>query len=795
MLNQERQKYLISFGILAALVCVYYWDYLTGTTFFWDDALKEIYPGVDYLCRSFASGRFPFWISGVRDGMPFYSDIQMGVFYPPHWLLVPFVFTGHLSPIAYQWFIVGHLLLGGGCLFFFLKDHGLQPISCLIGGVIFSFAGFSALHIIHFNMLEVYAWIPLQMLAVKRVINTRNFRYYFLLGAAILLSFLAGHPQTTVYTAYFVIAYWLFLASTTQPDYPNGQRGIQWQCFAHEIPKVALVYLLVIAVAGVIFLPSIENWKQSGRTEQTYESTTELSVPIPTFLQIFFPNFFGKVDPSSSTQTYWGCTTSESPIANIRDMHHYWEFGMYAGQLSVIALLVMLTNRRFLRTNLPATFFCCVVILSLWFSLGKHGGLFTLLYHVLPGASLFRGPSKIACALDCAAAVVTAFFVDAVLRRENLAPKKRILTLAACYAGFLAMLWAAGNWLFPQITMGNRLHYALIQTVIGIAILLLVMVAILGIASHRLWIRHCAMSGLVVITLGDLYLAYGDFHKGNVNATAYYADRFNLAPKLSDLADRQGPFRVGLLKDSRLAEVPLFADNYTYVNAGIDVREGYTSFSLKNWGALQSITNETAKIDLQNISMIADCGERSQGVVLRPNLSALPRAKFYNQIKFYETPTQVFHDLETGAIDYHQVVAVLRPPSDLSLLNYRSINPPRDDDCVEIVRRRPGVYVLRYNVHSPGVIFLSESFYPGWQATPDRDFQIINAFGAFVGVFVPAAGVGEITVKFAPGIFVQGLIVTGFAILLSAIIYFACRRHERLRFAFASNSPKASPPA
>src|SRR5580704_16763732 len=83
----------------AALVLVlvfFYWGFWVGRSYMSDDTLTEFYPGVNYFAKSIQAGRFPLWFPGVRDGLPFYSDPQMSVFYPPQRLLVPFVEAGRL---------------------------------------------------------------------------------------------------------------------------------------------------------------------------------------------------------------------------------------------------------------------------------------------------------------------------------------------------------------------------------------------------------------------------------------------------------------------------------------------------------------------------------------------------------------------------------------------------------------------------------------------------------------------------------------------------------------------------
>ena len=96
----------------------------------WDDTLTEFYPGANYFAKSIHAGRFPLWFPGVRDGIPFYSDPQMAVFYLPQWLLIPFAHDGWLSFVVYQRYIVLHYFMGSVFMYAFLRQLKLSPLCC-----------------------------------------------------------------------------------------------------------------------------------------------------------------------------------------------------------------------------------------------------------------------------------------------------------------------------------------------------------------------------------------------------------------------------------------------------------------------------------------------------------------------------------------------------------------------------------------------------------------------------------------------------------------------------------------
>src|SRR5579871_1676383 len=154
------RRYLRDLLALAGLACIlvfFYWDFLSGRGYVWDDTLNEYYPGVNYFAKSVSAGRFPLWFPGVRDGSPFYSDTQLAVFYPPQWLLPLLVKGGRLPIGGYQRYIFLHCLLGAIFAYVFLRKIKLSPISALAGSCAFCLSGFFAMRAtVNFVMIQVY---------------------------------------------------------------------------------------------------------------------------------------------------------------------------------------------------------------------------------------------------------------------------------------------------------------------------------------------------------------------------------------------------------------------------------------------------------------------------------------------------------------------------------------------------------------------------------------------------------------------------------------------------------------
>ena len=100
---------------------------------------------------------------------------------------------------------------------------------------------------------------------------------------------------------------------------------------------------------------------------------------------------------------------------------------------------------------------------------------------------------------------------------------------------------------------------------------------------------------------------------------------------------------------------------------------------------------------------------------------------------------------------------------------------------VEVVRYEPNVLELQVNGEAEGYLFLSDPFYPGWQAEVDGEpATILRANYAFRAVAVPA-GSHRVTMAFRPGSWYAGLGISAFtvAILLIMGVWAILRRRRR----------------
>ena len=771
-------------ALFAVLLLLFYRHFLMGNCYIWDDTLEEFYPGVNYFAKSIRAGRFPLWFPGVRDGLPFYSDIQMAVFYPPQWLLALFVSKGRLPYLVYQWYIVFHYLLGGVFMYAYLRQLKLSPVGALCGAITFGFSGFMSLRIVNFVMVQVYVWLPLQLLCIDKLCSSRSRWAWSGLIGSLLLSLLAGHPQTTLYCWYLVIAYWLFRCYLTSMGRSEGGTRLARLRTRAQIARIVGTFALVLGLSAAMLLPVAENWWRTARPHQSFATLADGSLPRRELLTLFVPNFYGTSSASQKPPCpFWGYDKSSPTVVKantpdgLRGFWQYWEFGDYAGLVFLLMFLLALFNWRQVTDKRTVGFFLVVWFGGMWFALGRFGGLFNILYHALPGVSLFRGPSKMACVAVFAAAVVTGSLTDLVWndgRKLRLWPAS---LLVAAYAGLLTGLYFGGRGLLAsELRQPGNMAWSRHETLWALALTALLVPSVFCLArcSGR-WTRAIGLCALLAISMADFHHAYGTFHCSPTNPDDYFSQADWPVPQLRQHRKELGFFRFGQVSADGLCEELVTHRNLAYFCDLLEVPEGYTSFYLDAIARFQATTNLPARLGIQNVKLLALEERSADGrYALRfpVNTNALPRARFFTNIRQYESRDALLTALEGGELDWHKETAVWGGAAREINELVRPATMMGTDDEIRFVSKTPEAYSITYHVAQPGVVFISQAFYPGWVADGGR-FKMVEVFGAFQGIVIPQPGHGEIAVRFSPPLLKVGLLVSLFSgmIAISMVVF------------------------
>lgn len=726
--------------ILTTLTAFFFRDILVGSAYFWEDFLAYNYPARVFASVSLAAGQIPLWNPYTFNGMPFLADIQTTVFYLPCAALALFVRNGTLNAYWLELMIVFHYVLAGVGMFSLARSYGIKRASALFSGLVFMLSGFMIAHAIHQQVITLAAWYPLILMFFRRVIHEKVWLWVFVTGLLLGHSLLAGFPQLSLYLYSFLGAVFVFeFLSTFRGKALLSRDALQ------VAGRALAVVIISLAVAGFQLLPTIELSPLSQRAEITYAKSTEGSLGWGQLLTFLYPKFFGT--STSGDYSYWG----PGPY------WHYWETCVYLGALP---LLLMLLSIPLARRNRHMLFYWGVVIVALLYALGGNFPLHSVIFHSIPGFSLFRNPGRAGILITFAAALLAGWSLDSLLFEDrDLKPGKLHRRLLLSILGGGVLLWlltATGSFVSTFTFMRNPQILALVQqsTLVGV-VLFGIAGGIVYALIRRRWNPLLALALLALFHCVDVSWFGGRQPLSNVNPAEYFA-RTN---QLVDALKQEGKNEVFRI-NSRTSGGLIMDRNQGMIDR-IFMMEGYTPLALQRVYAPYGSPTQTW--DLLNVKYKVLPDERNR-ISFVPHPTYLPRAFFLYKTHTASNDSAVVRYLKSPEFDHRAIALFEKEPND-------PVAPP---DTAPLWR----AHITSYEINSTlltvetshrGVLVLSEIFYPGWHATIDgSDTEIYRVDYNLRGIIVPA-GLHTVAFRFAPESFARGSLLTFAALGFSLI--------------------------
>lgn len=179
---------------------------LTGQLHVEDDSRFFYVPFLRRVGQVLRQGELPLWIRDVFGGYPLFADGEVGMLYPLHLLLLPFLPTEQ----AVLWLRVIRFTLAGIFAYAYLRTLRAGRFGSLVSGVAYMLCGFAAGQLVHTNISEGMAWLPLVLTFLERSATAAalpRYRFAAFAGVALAMQGLAVHIQVVVLTAAFGALY------------------------------------------------------------------------------------------------------------------------------------------------------------------------------------------------------------------------------------------------------------------------------------------------------------------------------------------------------------------------------------------------------------------------------------------------------------------------------------------------------------------------------------------------------------------------------------------------------------
>ncbi|MBK8025674.1 MAG: YfhO family protein [Chloroflexi bacterium] len=740
-----RSRDTVAVVLLVALWALFFWRFLTPVeadqvSFTQGDFSAQFFAFAGYQYTRFAEGQIPLWNPFNNGGLPFIADTQAAVFYPPRLLTLALAnLSGGWSYHALELEVMFHVLAYTLLMYAFVRRLTNSPLGGLAAALIAGYGGFlTGYPLLQLAILEAGLWLPVAALGILEATEathaTSRVRWTYLLwtGFALGMSWLAGHPQTSFFLTYLLVAFYGFRV------YQRHLSALTW------VLGTALFGTLAAGLAAVQLLPGIEYLSHTTRVDFGFDAKDN-GFPLQDVVQFVVPAVFSQWSP------------------------------LYVGVSGVILALIGAWKRW-----REAWFWSAVVVIAVLWSFGGNAAVFPALYNVMPGLRFFRGQERAAYLVASGLAVMAGIGV-AVLAQwasEQVASSgeqmRRMLARAA-YGAVLILVAIFIAWLSDAALYGKA--FGMISLSTAAVVVSAIAISILTTQPRR--------RALVWVPIGILAFELLTVHM-NFDAVV---DPIPPAAQISTqppeivsaaLADTDGVFRVdgarGLtgnmgslygLQDIRGISPLWMAGPYTLVESGMPAERAWELF------AVRYIFTDWQELPVP--SQIETTGNDAYGPI---NLHRLSDPRPF---------ALVMHDVWTVSGD-EEAYGVLRDPAfqprQTVILDTPVALEPGEPTPARVVEFEPERIVFQADTTSLGVLSIALPHYPGWQATLNGEpVDLLRAYGALSAVSVPA-GSNTIELLYNPASYQIGLLISGAAWLtlgLAALFALSRRfiRHGR----------------
>lgn len=709
------------------------------------DVIDQLYPWKHLVITDWKAGEIPLWNPYNFSGTPLLANYQSAPFTPLNLLFFAMPFT-----VAWGFLVLLQPLLAGVGMYFFARKLSISQIASTLSSVAFMFCGFIVCWMGYGTLGYAIGVLPFVLLGLEGFVQTRKIGYALLVSLGLAFSLLSGHFQISIYTAALAFFYFLFRFLPTK--------------HIATILSGFLLIVLGILIASVQLFPSIAFYAQSLRS--TLFIRPEI-IPWQHFLTNFAPDFFG------------------NPVTRNDWFGHYAEWNSYIGVLPFVFSLFSLT---LWRRNRFVRFFSLSALVALLLATPTIFGDLLLYAHVpVLGTS---AASRIIVVMSFSLAVLAGFGLDAWILSSE---KKKLLV------GVISVLLLALGWGVILLRIGFPQAQALVAKQNFVLPSLFLLCGLIG-SLILLFARNkravLAVSFvLLVISAFDMYRfavkwqSFSDqsfifpnipitkFFQGitNERSLGNYGGQVSLYYQLPSLEgyDALYPQRIGefmsYVADGKLhpasRSVVEFSKNGRYAKETLDL------LGVKYIIHKISDTNKPWAFAFWDTPQDFTIVYKDDQYIIVKNKNAYPRAFLTNNFIIPSAKEDLLGILFAKSTDRRNTLLLEEDPHIASVSSFQGE--------ANIVQYSANTVQITTNSSADGLLFLSDTFFPGWKAYVDgHETKIFRADYTFRSVVVPG---GKHTVVFSywPSSFVYGGIVSVVGLIFFGSFYFFQKKSER----------------
>lgn len=696
------------------------------------DAVNQLMPWKNLTIESWKDFQVPLWNPYSFSGTPHLANYQSSVFS----IINLFYFIFNFND-AWSIAVLIQPLLAGIFMYIFIRSLKLSQTAALVAAISFMFSGFIVVWMSYGTLSLAISFLPLALFAAEKYLDSKKYRYLFLISFTFPFSFFSGHFQTSIYFSLFVFSYILFKFLETK------QGG--------KILNLLIFSFLGVLLSAPQILPSIELYLESyrGFIFQKIDA-----VPFKYLPTIISPDFYG------------------NPVTRNNFFGNYAEWNGFLGSIPFLIGIyaIFVKNKQvlfFLSTGIIALLLCLdTKILDLFISLKIP---------VLSTSSV----SRILAIFSFSFAVLSAFGIDKLTSSLKDREFKSILIWIIVSACVFIVLW--GSIIFKLVD--EHFYQISLRNLILPSILFagLVIAVIIGLINKNL--IKLSLIILVILTSFEMLR---------------FANKWQPF-SLKDLAFQETPIISKLSSLGNINRVygPLGAEGSVFYH--IPGTEGYDPIYIKRYGDFLGALNDgkitpsarsgvNLPVNAKLMPKVFDFMGIKYILLKRQDKNkswAFPFKKYPNEFKliYREKDYYIYEnknvfpraflvgDYEIIPEGQKIIDKVLDKKFDLRRSVVLEKNPKiQKSDNLEgnaiITNYSPNHLEIKTKSNKDSVLVLSDNYFPGWKAKVNgKPVEIMRANFAFRSISIPK-GESEIEFYYLPDSFRFGVIISVLSFLL-----------------------------
>jgi hypothetical protein len=761
------RTWLGAYLFIISIALVYFFPMLASRNIFVERDLAGFFIPPRYLWVTLVrSLETPLWNPYNYSGIPLLATLQPGVFYPPHvlYLLLPF-------NTAWNWLIILHFPFAAIAVYHLLRYLKVSGEGAFLGGAMFMLSGYLlSVHNLLPHLLAV-AWFPLVILCFLRYCATARQRYMALTAILLTVEFLAGAPEIVVLNIVVLVVMAASAGSFTNDALPVVRASFR-------VRGLLVTLVLFCLLSSFQLVPFLELKSLSIRQHGLpFGEAITWSFAWRDFIQFFLPDAYGSL---SNTQGYW---KNQSWLLTL-----YWGIAPF-----------LLSGFYFLSKDRRRPVFLVLVLISLLLALGGNTPLYKILHRVPPFNGM-RYPVKFIYLFFFVFSLTAGIGFDCLVNgvAKRVARVNRAIRLVF-YGGFVfALLWgglnlwqgdvyrhmeAAGfkppSYSAIKINIHNAERFLLFSFLLSVAVLVYLRTRAKRVVSYA----------IVLLVIGDLFLA--NFGYYTTDSWSSYRERQGSGGQpFADILSGQTDTARFMITQKTLKEFnyypydrailgPPYAALFgAYTLGGAEVlRVGYHDRFLnllnstpgleqgKRFLAVGGVRYVITSYQVQDreFRILATLETGGKKAYLYRYTGYPGRFLLFGKALFVNDDEAMASAMSDKGIDLSQTLLVLSPSKGF-------LDTGFGKGSARLVSYKPNRVALEYNADKDALLFMSDTYYPGWKAFVDgKETTIYRSNMAFRAIQVPK-GHHRVLFRYMPFSFLLGLALSGIGMVLTVYI-------------------------